>query len=763
MARVSIFQGGNVQSQGVTNARQRPADFGDSPLASGMQQIGKIGTEVVDKVDQLEDVRARVETNRLAVEHSELTRGIGQRVKQSLGEGAEAAANAGAEELNKGTQALIGRASPRAKLLLENELRQRSISATDGWLTHGFTQKADAFESSSVARIGVLAEDAADLDDEAAGLALLGQANEVNARRAQFFGKGSEWVAEQNSGLKSKFFASRALKIATSLGENGGAHAAIQYATKNRANMADDDYNRIVNAYDEEAIKDWAFARANGYDPNIIGVVEDKATPAAVAEANDPLAPLPQGAVQQTAEGKPVVAARANHADVFANLIVPNEGTAYVIDNNGAGVKYGINAAFNPGVDVKNLTQAGAAAIFKKKYWDDAGCNDLPPQLAAMHADTYYLNPSRAKRILRDSGGDPDRYMALRREFLGGLHASNPAKYPNYESRNKRVEAYADRLGDGGALPQIDVSVNMSSESIKDKVFATPGVGMRLKRAYYSALIEQKQGLRQEREETEGEASRVLTTAMVQLGDNFTSLTQLPQNALLSASPSTLSAVSNAMKNNKENTPLPLNVQAQVAFTAANDATAFLKPEVQNAFIKAGGTTKQLGELVQAGAKEAGLRAKPGNEQPLAGSTLMTIARPHLKAAGIELSSLDESAGDKNKTAKPEERARDAQRQLAVIGYLSERQSEWRSDPKNAGRHPPEELVRKWTGWAILKTRDGRYAFEASDAEIYTNLPQSTRSRILRDLYGNGPRPSGPERIRDVVDIHQKELTLSGR
>lgn len=44
----------------------------------------------------------------------------------------------------------------------------------------------------------------------------------------------------------------------------------------------------------------------------------------------------------------------------------------YVNDprDSGGETKYGISAASNPGVDIKNLTWEGAKKIYKAKYWD---------------------------------------------------------------------------------------------------------------------------------------------------------------------------------------------------------------------------------------------------------------------------------------------------------------------------------------------------------------------------------------------------------
>jgi hypothetical protein len=139
--------------------------------------------------------------------------------------------------------------------------------------------------------------------------------------------------------------------------------------------------------------------------------------------------------------------------EFFKAFVLPHEGGYAPHDGNGAPVKYGINQKANPGVDVKNLTPDKASDIFVDKYWNASGAENLPPALAAMHADTYYINPDRAQRILAASGGDPDKYMKLRENWLGSL-----AKQPKYarfakawNNRNADLRQFADGLG--GAAP----------------------------------------------------------------------------------------------------------------------------------------------------------------------------------------------------------------------------------------------------------------------------------------------------------------------
>lgn len=715
MARLTVFEGGNIERQGTTGARYRAADFGPSPLAAGLEALGKTGTAAVQALDEIEDVRARVEANRLAVEHAERVRLIGRRVKETQGEGAEAVALEAGEELKTANDELLGNASPRARLLLESDVASRTGVATDSWLDHGYQQKGVALETTSKARIKSVVENAADEDDEDKALALLAEVPEVNARRASFFGWGEEQLEAENNAVVSDFYRSRALKLAR--GE-GGANAAVQYAIEKRAYLDDADYDAIVNSFQDEALRDRAFAMAHGYDAPVAGATVEEVAP-------DPLA-LP--------DAQPARVARADPATIFDNLIIPNEGTVRVMDNNGAWAKFGINEAFNPGVDTRTLTKAGAQRIFVDKYWKPSGADQLSPALAAMHIDTYYLNPTRAKRILRDSGGDPDRYMDLRRQFLGGLHRSDPQKYPNYENRNKRVEAFAAQLETGEGLPSVNIQVNTSVESIRDKVFATPGVSMKFKRYYYDALVAKRNGLRQEREERESEAGRLLTTAVLSLGDDFTSITQLPAELVTQASPATLSALTNAAKSNKESRPLSPQVSAKVGFIQAFKPELFTDPKVQQDLLKSGLSPQDVSQLAGAGGRAMGAAAgaKP---DPIPRSTLESIARPAFEAAGHFLWTTEESGSEKNRDKATAERQREAQQQQQLLGFLNSAATEWAVT--NPGKRPDEATMQKWVGAALLQSQRGPVG-TLNDSQLVLSMSEHDRREIRRRLESNG-------------------------
>lgn len=129
------------------------------------------------------------------------------------------------------------------------------------------------------------------------------------------------------------------------------------------------------------------------------------------------------------------------------------EGGLNPSDTNGTPSKFGINAAANPDVDQSSLTPNGAKAIYKQRYWDAIGGDDLAktnPALAHVAFDTAALaGPAKAQELVQASGGDPMKYLALRDNFTGRLVQSDPAKYGSYAQSwaNRSAALRSDIVG----------------------------------------------------------------------------------------------------------------------------------------------------------------------------------------------------------------------------------------------------------------------------------------------------------------------------
>jgi hypothetical protein len=135
----------------------------------------------------------------------------------------------------------------------------------------------------------------------------------------------------------------------------------------------------------------------------------------------------------------------------FNNVMAHYEGGYNPHDLNGSPVNHGINGGANPGVNIKELTVDQAAQIFAKKYFGPSGAANLPPALAAVHADTYFMNETKAKQFLAQANGDPQKYMDLREAWMRRLEARHPEVATAWDTRNADLRSVAQQLSGGGA------------------------------------------------------------------------------------------------------------------------------------------------------------------------------------------------------------------------------------------------------------------------------------------------------------------------
>jgi len=116
------------------------------------------------------------------------------------------------------------------------------------------------------------------------------------------------------------------------------------------------------------------------------------------------------------------------------------EGGLNPSDTNKTPSMYGINQAAHPGIDVRNLTRDQAKDIYRKEYWQGINADQLPEDVRGMAYDTAVMaGPGRARQFLKQSGNDPEKFMATREAFLNNLVARDPEKYGKY------AKAWANR------------------------------------------------------------------------------------------------------------------------------------------------------------------------------------------------------------------------------------------------------------------------------------------------------------------------------
>lgn len=124
-----------------------------------------------------------------------------------------------------------------------------------------------------------------------------------------------------------------------------------------------------------------------------------------------------------------------------------------ISNDTGGLTNRGISSKAHPGLDVRSLTPAQTADIYRKEYYEGSGADKIEnPALARIHYDTSVLaGPGRAKQILAASGGDPEKYVQQRTAFLHGLAERNPEKYGQYvRGWDNRTRQLAESAGLGG-------------------------------------------------------------------------------------------------------------------------------------------------------------------------------------------------------------------------------------------------------------------------------------------------------------------------
>jgi hypothetical protein len=166
---------------------------------------------------------------------------------------------------------------------------------------------------------------------------------------------------------------------------------------------------------------------------------------------------VPNGSPAAKQGGAPAGAPAGSGFDNAVGFVLGHEGGYNPSDRNGAPVNFGINQKANPDVDVKNLTADQAKQLYLDRYWTPSGAANLPPAMQTPYFDTYVLNPEKARTILKASGGDPMKFIQLRRIWLKTLEKSG--KYDKaWTARTDALEQQLHSSGGGyygntGAAP----------------------------------------------------------------------------------------------------------------------------------------------------------------------------------------------------------------------------------------------------------------------------------------------------------------------
>jgi lysozyme family protein len=222
-----------------------------------------------------------------------------------------------------------------------------------------------------------------------------------------------------------------------SVGDKIGAQAIYDDWVKTQTHKDIDTAGR-AESYSQEAT---VYDRQNGGVLTKVPVIEVMRNPGRYSYN-----PTTQGA-NTPALNKTVASSNNLNFDLAVNnLIDKREGGYKDTDGNtNAPVNMGINKKFHPDVDVKNLTRSQAVDIYKKQYWDAIGADNLSPAAATVAFDAAVnQGPAYAKKLIAETGGDPDKMLAKRAADYKTLAASDKTQAQNLSGWNNRLTSVAE-------------------------------------------------------------------------------------------------------------------------------------------------------------------------------------------------------------------------------------------------------------------------------------------------------------------------------
>lgn len=697
MPRVSVFQGGNIQRAGTTGSRVRAADFSANPVAEGLKAAGRGLADVTERQDQLADVKARVEANQLDLEHLEAERLINRGVKETLGQGAEAAAETAAVDLGKRTKEILGRASPRARLLLEQSVLRRNAAAIDGYDTHGFSETVKAFDASSLARIKRQSEVLADEPDEAKADALFAETiPAIIEERAKFLGTPRETAADEVAVELSSYRISRARKlVATS------ATAAREYVIAHRDTIDDEAYDRFLSAYEDEALNEWA--------ESAVGDLPASAT-----------APAPEGAPAPPRQEKPLDLTQAHHVrSGLGGRVAPHTGGG----RRGSSNHKGLDLDYPANTPVP-ASLSGTARL--KRDPNGYGNYVVIDHGGGLETRYAHLASFRVRDGQRVAKGD----------IIGASGSTGNSSGPHlhYEARQDGRVIDPRTIGERTVHPRGTAPVRSAAGTdigaIVDGIRAREDLSPKQKQALIGAYRGRFNERQQNRAFRESEAQRAADKALVDLGDKFTSTTQIPNFEQLS--PGDQRAYQSQARQNREGGGrLTPDMAAYIQYMEIANPQRFITPAFRTELAAKGVPASVITSVAARGGQIAATiaTAKP---DPVSDGQLWTVAGPAFAAAGLHFESLEGST-PKEKVA---ERVADAQKKQQALAYLRDVARRWAQ--ANPGKHPDEATMRGWVGYALLPTSKGEHAFQASDALVARNLTPAFRSMASEALSAAG-------------------------
>jgi hypothetical protein len=152
--------------------------------------------------------------------------------------------------------------------------------------------------------------------------------------------------------------------------------------------------------------------------------------------------------------GGTVQPVRPGDFNTAVQFVLHSEG-GYVGNDAGKGpTNFGINQTANPDVNVSELTRDKAVSIYRERYWNAIGGDSLPASTALVAFDTAVnQGVGTAKKLLSETGGDPEKMIEARRAMYEKLARENPQRFTpavlkGWQARLDGLQAAAERPSD---------------------------------------------------------------------------------------------------------------------------------------------------------------------------------------------------------------------------------------------------------------------------------------------------------------------------
>ena len=123
--------------------------------------------------------------------------------------------------------------------------------------------------------------------------------------------------------------------------------------------------------------------------------------------------------------------------------------------------------------DVSNLTREEADQIYKENFWKGSGADQIQdPKLAFAFFDAYIAGPQRAKALLKQSGGDVNKFLDLRNStWTEQAHKINPktgaSQMANLSGWLNRDETQREMFAESSSQKAVEISSSNNIKSIE--------------------------------------------------------------------------------------------------------------------------------------------------------------------------------------------------------------------------------------------------------------------------------------------------------